>query len=69
MHEFRVQVGPAAFRIGSQWKRPLDQLAELYRDYPVPTIPDFMVVYTDASERAPASERPTTACVAGERSS
>lgn len=43
MHEFRVQVGPAAFRIGSQWKRPLEQLAELYRDYPVPTIPDYSV--------------------------
>jgi HprK-related kinase A len=43
MHEFRVQVGPAAFRIGSAWKRPLDQLAELYRDYPVPDIPDYSV--------------------------
>ncbi|HEV7234040.1 MAG TPA: HprK-related kinase A [Sphingorhabdus sp.] len=43
MHEFRVQVGPAAFRIGSAWKRPIDQLAELYRDYPTPEIPDFSV--------------------------
>ncbi|MBL0923516.1 MAG: HprK-related kinase A [Sphingomonadaceae bacterium] len=43
MHEFRVQVGPAAFRIGSAWKRPLDQLAELYRDYPVPEVPDYSV--------------------------
>ena len=43
MHEFRVQVGPAAFRIGSAWKRPLDQLAELYHDYPVPEIPDYSV--------------------------
>ena len=43
VHEFRVQVGPAAFRIGSAWKRPLDQLAELYRDYPTPDIPDYAV--------------------------
>lgn len=43
MHEFRVQVGPAAFRIGSAWKRPLAQLAELYRDYPMPDIPDYSV--------------------------
>jgi HprK-related kinase A len=43
VHEFRVQVGPAAFRIGSAWKKPLDQLAELYCDYPVPEIPDYSV--------------------------
>jgi HprK-related kinase A len=43
VHEFRVQVGPAAFRIGSAWKRPLAQLAELYRDYPTPDIPDYSV--------------------------
>jgi HprK-related kinase A len=43
VHEFRVQVGPAAFRIGSAWKRPLDQLADLYRDYPTPEIPDYSV--------------------------
>ncbi len=43
MHEFRVQVGPAAFRIGSTWKRPLDQVADLYRDYPTPDIPDYSV--------------------------
>ncbi len=43
MREFRVSVGPAAFRIGSAWKRPLDQLAELYRDYPTPDIPDYSV--------------------------
>ncbi len=43
MHEFRVQVGPAAFRIGSAWQRPLAQLADLYRDYPTPDIPDYSV--------------------------
>lgn len=43
MHEFRVQVGPAAFRIGSAWKGPLGQLADLYRDYPTPDIPDYSV--------------------------
>jgi HprK-related kinase A len=43
MHEFRVQVGPAAFRIGSAWKAPLDRLADLYREYPTPDIPDYSV--------------------------
>ena len=43
MHEFRVQVGPAAFRIGSRWARPVEQLAQLYADYPTPEIPDFTV--------------------------
>ena len=43
MHEFRVSVGPAAFRIGSVWKSPLIHLADLYRDYPTPEIPDYSV--------------------------
>jgi HprK-related kinase A len=43
MHEFRVQVGPAAFRIGSRWRQPIARLASLYADYPKPDIPDFTV--------------------------
>jgi HprK-related kinase A len=43
MHEFRVRVGPASFRIGSVWRAPIDQMAKLYADYPVPDIPDFTV--------------------------
>jgi HprK-related kinase A len=43
MHEFRVRVGPAAFRIGSVWDQPIAQLASLYRDYPAAEIPDFSV--------------------------
>ena len=43
MHEFRVQVGPACFRIGSVWEGPIRTLAELYRDYPTPTITDYSV--------------------------
>jgi HprK-related kinase A len=43
MHEFRVRVGPAAFRIGSVWREPVDQLAALYKDYPTADIPDFSV--------------------------
>lgn len=49
MHEFRVQVGPAAFRIGSAWRQPIDQLAALYKDYPTPDIPDFSVRLEAAS--------------------
>lgn len=43
MHEFHVQVGPAAFRIGSRWRQPIAQLRQLYADYPTPDIPDFTV--------------------------
>lgn len=43
MHEFRVQVGPAGFRIGSVWEAPIRTLAELYRDYPTPQIIDYSV--------------------------
>jgi HprK-related kinase A len=49
MHEFRVQVGPAAFRIGSVWRQPIKQLAELYRGYPTPEVPDFSVRLEAAS--------------------
>ena len=43
MHEFRVSVGPASFRLLSAWKKPLQQMRDLYRDYPVPEIPDYTV--------------------------
>jgi HprK-related kinase A len=43
VHEFRVRVGPAAFRIGSVWRKPITQLTELYSDYPTPDIADFTV--------------------------
>ena len=43
MHEMRLQVGPAAFRLLSQWRTPIDQLRTLYVGYPVPDIADFTV--------------------------
>lgn len=33
-YRFDVCVGPVAFRIGSAWRAPVDQLAALYVDYP-----------------------------------
>ena len=42
-HSFSVKVGPAGFRIGSDWSAPVDALRSLYRDYPVPDVPDFTV--------------------------
>ena len=42
-HEFRLTVGPAAFRIGSDWVQPLDEMRRLYAGYPTPDIPDFTV--------------------------
>lgn len=49
MHEFRVRVGPANFRIGSKWRQPVEILASLYSDYPTPDIPDFTVRLEPAS--------------------
>ena len=49
MHEFRVQVGPASFRIGSLWKAPLDQMRALYADYPEPEYIDYSVRLEAAS--------------------
>jgi HprK-related kinase A len=43
MHELRVQVGPAAFRIGSAWRAPIEQMRALYADYPKPEFTDFTV--------------------------
>lgn len=36
MHQILLKIGPAAFRIASAWREPLDQLAALYSDYPAP---------------------------------
>ena len=36
MHQILLKIGPAAFRIASAWRQPLDQLAALYSDYPAP---------------------------------
>ncbi len=35
-HAHALQVGPVAFRVGSEWRQPIDALRELYRGYPVP---------------------------------
>lgn len=44
-HAFSVRIGPVGFRIGSDWRAPIAQLENLYRDYPKPRdgIPDFTV--------------------------
>ena len=43
-HELRLRVGPVAFRLGSDWRRPLEQLARLYEGYPqAAEICDFTV--------------------------
>ncbi|GLV21607.1 HPr kinase [Sphingobium sp. TomMM35A] len=33
-HQLSLTIGPASFRIGSAWRQPLHQLAELYAGYP-----------------------------------
>jgi HprK-related kinase A len=38
-----IRIGPAGFRIGADWRGPIDQLRDLYADYPVPAVPDFTV--------------------------
>lgn len=44
-HVFSVRIGPVGFRVGSDWRAPIDQLADLYADYPQPEggVPDFTV--------------------------
>jgi HprK-related kinase A len=43
-HEHQLQVGPVAFRVGSEWRQPIAALRELYRDYPQPEgVCDFTV--------------------------
>ena len=43
-HVFRLQVGPVAFRIGSQWRAPVAQLHRVYAGYPEPDgICDFTI--------------------------
>lgn len=42
-HRFDVRIGPVGFRVGSDWRAPVDALADLYRDYPKPEIADFTV--------------------------
>ena len=40
-----MRVGPVSYRIGSDWRVPIEQLAALYRDYPPPPcgVADFTV--------------------------
>ena len=42
-HRFDVRIGPVGFRVGSDWHAPVEQLADLYRDYPKPEVADFTV--------------------------
>jgi HprK-related kinase A len=42
-HRFDVRIGPVAFRVGSDWRGPVDALADLYRDYPKHDSADFTV--------------------------
>jgi HprK-related kinase A len=43
-HRFSVQVGPVAFRVGSDWAGPVEALRRLYAGYPEPDgICDFTV--------------------------
>ena len=42
-HSFAVRVGPASFRVGSDWRAPVRALELLYAGYPQPAVPDFTV--------------------------
>lgn len=43
MNRFDVRIGPVGFRAGSDWRAPVEALADLYRDYPRPDVADFTV--------------------------
>jgi len=42
-HAFCVRIGPIGFRVGSEWRAPIEALEDLYRFYPSPNLPDFTV--------------------------
>lgn len=44
-HATTLRIGPVGFRIGSDWRAPVEQVRTLYRDYPSPAdgIVDFNV--------------------------
>jgi HprK-related kinase A len=43
-HEYGLQVGPVAFRVGSEWRQPVEALKRLYAGYPAPRgVCDFTV--------------------------
>ena len=42
-HATSLRIGPVGFRIGSDWRAPIAQIEDLYRDYPKPDVPDFNV--------------------------
>lgn len=42
-HVFSVRVGPAGFRVGSDWRAPVAALKALYAGYPKAKIADFTV--------------------------
>lgn len=43
-HRIDLRVGPIDFRVGSDWRAPVNQLRALYRDYPrAGAVPDFTV--------------------------
>lgn len=42
-HQIALQVGPVGFRIGSDWRAPIDAVSTLYRDYPRPEFVDYTV--------------------------
>lgn len=42
-HCLALKVGPVAYRIGSDWRAPIDQLRALYAGYPGAPVPDFTV--------------------------
>lgn len=60
MHEFHVRIGPAAFRIGSVWRAPIERVAALYAGYPRPEYVDF-TVRLEAASRLRRWLRPSVA--------
>ena len=48
-HSIRLNVGPAQFRIGSDWAQPVVQLAKLYASYPVAEGPANATVHLFAA--------------------
>ena len=65
-HQATLSVGPASFRIGSDWAAPLAQLRGLYADHPPASLPARFTVRLEAAGRLRRRLRPSVR-IAGDR--
>jgi HprK-related kinase A len=60
-HALELQIGPASFRVGSQWRQPIRALQALYEGYPVAHRPCEFTVRLEAEKPWRRWVRPSVA--------